>query len=353
MKRRTFLKITSAFGSVATAQRTAWSGISFRPQGMLKYVFRGGNCFYQDAWQVRDIGIDENGKIKIAASDTLEAREVINVQNKIIAPGFIDILADNAANPEKTFGIFEKYKVGDGVTTALQMHGGTSDSASYYRKFNGLPHIINFGISTSVMRIRYATTNFADRKRRVEACLEAGALGVSHSLEYMPTPFDETLVYAKIAKKYSRPFFLHLRYSSRENELEGVEEAVRIARESGAHVHIDHLHSTGGTYHMKGALDKIREANAQGLSMTCCVYPYSFWATYLHSKRFDEGWQQRYGLTYSDLRLVGTGERLTASSFARYRGEKKLVAVPEGTLPLETTVEFALKESFCMIGSDG
>jgi N-acyl-D-aspartate/D-glutamate deacylase len=104
---------------------------------------------------------------------------------------------------------------------------------------------------------------------------------------------------------------------------------------------------------MKEALEKLRTANGQGLRVTCCVYPYSFWATYLHSKRFDEGWQKRYGLTYNDLQLVGTGERLTAASFARYREQRRLAAVPEGTMPLPTTVDLALKEDFCMIGSDG
>jgi N-acyl-D-aspartate/D-glutamate deacylase len=147
--------------------------------------------------------------------------------------------------------------------------------------------------------------------------------------------------------------FLHLRYSSEAQELDGVDEAIRIARESGARVHISHLHSTGGTFHMEEALDKLSRARAEGQEMTCCVYPYSYWATYLHSTRFDEGWQHRYGLSYQDLQLVGTGERLTKSTFARYRAEKKLVAVPEGTMPLDRTVNLALKEPFCYIGSDG
>ena len=233
------------------------------------------------------------------------------------------------------------------------MHGGTADCSGYYKKFGILPHRINFGVSTAVMRVRNATSSLAERIMKVERCLEEGALGVSHSIEYQPTPYEEVLAYARLAKKYDRPFFLHLRYSSTEDELKGVDEAVRIARESGARVHIDHLHSTGGTFHMKDALGKIREANKQGLVITCCVYPYSFWATYLNSKRFDEGWQTRYGLGYNDLRLVGTGERLTKESFDRYRKQMKLVAVPDGTLPLNATVDLALKEDFCMIGSDG
>ena len=352
MKRRTFLKSTGTLATLSTGYSTL-ANISWGEASQLKTVLRGGKSFYKNQWQVLDVGIDESGKIKIGLPNTLNAIEIIDVANKIISPGFIDILADNAANPEKTYKIFEKYKVSDGVTTALQMHGGSPDCAAYYKTFGALPHAINFGVSTSVMRIRYATSSLTERAKRVEKCLEEGALGLSHSIEYMPTPYDEILAYARLTKKYDRTFFLHLRYSSTEQELEGVDEAIRIARESGARVHIDHLHSTGGTFHMKEALDKLRSANALGLRITCCVYPYSFWATYLHSKRFDEGWQKRYGLTYNDLQLVGTGERLTAQSFARYRELKRLAAVPEGTMPFNKTVDLALQEDFCMIGSDG
>jgi N-acyl-D-aspartate/D-glutamate deacylase len=53
------------------------------------------------------------------------------------------------------------------------------------------------------------------------------------------------------------------------------------------------------------------------------------------------------------LRIVGSSERLTQRSFAHYRKTSKLAAVPEGTMPLDKTVDLALKEDFCMIGSDG
>ncbi len=351
MKRRAFIKTAGALAVLSGGP--ALARISFQDKSKIKTVLRGGRSFYQNSWQVLDIGIDQVGKLKIGTLNSIQAAETIDVTGKFVSPGFIDILADNAANPQRTYKIFEKYKVADGVTTALQMHGGSSTCAAYYKTFDALPHAINYGVSTAVMQVRYSTSDARERIRKVETCLEEGALGVSHSIEYQPTPYPEVLTYAKLAKKYERPFFLHLRYSSLENELEGVDEAVRIARDSGARVHIDHLHSTGGTFHMKEAIVKIKTAITSGLDITCCVYPYSFWATYLHSKRFDEGWQKRYGLTYNDLQLVGTGERLTAASFARYRELKKLVAVPEGTMPLRETVDLALKEDFCMIGSDG
>lgn len=349
MKRRSFIKQA---GLITVGLGASMSAYSFQKKKLV-LVLRNGRVFQNSTLTNLDVGVDATGKIITGASGSLQADEMIDVSGKVISPGFIDILADNAANPMRTHPIFEKFKVSDGVTTALQMHGGSATTASYYNSFKAFPHRINYGVSTAVMQVRYRTGNAAERVKMVEQCLAEGALGVSHSIEYQPTPYEEVLVYAKLAKKYDRPFFLHLRYSSTEQELDGVKEAIRIARESGAHVHIDHLHSTGGTFHMADALTLIRNANKEGLTITCCVYPYSFWATYLHSKRFDEGWQKRYNLTYNDLRLVGTGERLTKESFAKYREMKKLVAVPEGTLPLETTVDLALKEDFCMIGSDG
>lgn len=348
MKRRTFLRKAGLAAGLVTLSR-----IGFAQERELKTVFRAGKIFTDGSWKVMDVGVDASGKLVVGQENALNAPEVLMVKDRVISPGFIDILTDNTANPQRTYQIVEKFKVTDGVTTALQMHGGSAQINDHYRIFDGKPHYTNYGVSTAVMRVRYATSSLTERKRRVEQCLAEGALGVSHSIEYQPTPYEEVLGYARLAKKYERPLFLHLRYSSESQELAGVGEAVKLAQESGARVHISHLHSTGGTFHMVEALDRLRKARMQGLEMTCCVYPYSYWATYLHSTRFDEGWQQRYGLTYNDLQLVGTGERLTATSFAKYRSLKKLVAVPEGTMPMKSTVDLALREPFCLIGSDG
>jgi N-acyl-D-aspartate/D-glutamate deacylase len=317
----------------------------------LRLVLRGGRWFDGVAWRGDDIGVDAAGRIRLGVG--LAGRETLALEGRIVAPGFIDVLADNSDDPARTFPIFERYKLGDGVTTALQMHGGSAACAGYYTSLGEAPHRINWGASTSVMRVRGRVQNLAGRRALVERNLAEGALGVSHSLEYQPTPYAETLEYARLAARFSRPFFLHLRYSSPQRELDGVAEAIRLARESGAHVHIDHLHSTGGTWHMAKALELIRTAIAGGARLTTCVYPYSYWATYLYSRRFDAGWQRRFGLDYADLRVVGTGERLTAASFARYRKTGVLVAVPEGTMPFERTLDLALAEDFCLIGSDG
>jgi N-acyl-D-aspartate/D-glutamate deacylase len=316
----------------------------------LAIVIKGARSFLDGRWQTADIGVTDSGTIVIGGTP-LQGRTNINCSGKVVSPGFIDVLTDNRKGP---FELCERYKVTDGVTTALSMHGGSSNAGRYYQTMGKSHHWVNYGVSTFATEIRSQPGTQAERLRRIEACLEAGTLGVSYSVEYAPLAYSELLEYAKLAKKYDRPCFLHLRYSSKEKELEGVKEAIQLARDCGVRVHIDHLHSTGGTYRMREAIDLIRGAIKSDLKITCCVYPYSYWATYPASERFAPGWQQRYGITYSDLTVVGTGERLTEASFEKYRKRwDVLVAVPEGAMPMADTVDMALQEDFCMIASDG
>lgn len=353
LSRRKFLKLGGlAAASLAIGGKSKVFAQASPPK--LDFVIRGGRSFVNGAWDIYDIGVTSEGTILVSKLP-LAAANVIDASGKVVSPGFIDILADNSANPERTFRVFEKYKVGDGVTTALQMHGGATNAGEYYKYFETQKHLTNYGVSTKVMNIRNKYNQLSDRIKAIEKSLEEGALGVSHSPEYQSnTTWDEMVAYGKTAKKYGRPLFLHTRYSSKEKELLGVEEAINVAKTAGCRVHIDHLNSTGGTFNMEAALDLIRKARASGLDITTCVYPYSYWATYAHSERFKEGWMQRYGMTYSDLEVVGTGERLTKESFNKYRQRTGiLLAAKEGVQPMDKTVKPALLEDFCMIGSDG
>ncbi len=302
---------------------------------------------------VTDIAVSD-GRIAAIGAGPFAALEVIGARGKVIAPGFVDLLADNPRNPRSTYPIVERYKLADGVTTVLQCHGGSADVDAYYAAFTALPHLTNHGVSTKIMRIRRRTGSLGRRLRLAERCLQQGALAVSHSIEYQPTSFEELTRYGELAARWHVPFFLHLRHSSREHELEGVREALSIGAETGCHVHLDHLHSTGASWHMGEAIDLVEEALARGQQVTACVYPYTSWATYLHSKRFDPGWRERYGLTFTDLAVVGTRERLTRRSFMRYRNRTfALVAVPEGTLSLERTLLPAIRRPWVLIASDG
>ncbi|WP_035727994.1 amidohydrolase family protein [Eisenibacter elegans] len=350
--RRRVLKQLALAGTGLAIAPTAL--VSLRPRtDSLKIAINNGKVFSQGSIRPLHLGITQDNRLRLS-TELLNAPTVIDASGKIVSPGFVDILADNASNPKNTYRIFEKYKISDGCTTVLQMHGGDEYPAAFHQYFDRQPHYVNYGIGVFVMRLKYIYSNPKDVYRYVEKGLEEGALGVCHSIEYQPTPFEELLEYAKLVQKYDRPLFLHLRHSSKEKELEGVSEAIALAQQTGARVHIDHLHSTGGTYNMPAALEMIDNANNMGMEITTCVYPYSYWATYIASKRFDAGWQQRFGLTYEDLTVVGTGAKITAQNFDFYRKQMGvLVAVPEGTVPFDKTVNLALQTDFCMIGSDG
>ena len=354
ISRRKFLKSVGIAAAATVLGDETVKAFASAAGNQFEFVIINGRSYIDGTWGYYYIGVTVDGKLTVSKTPLTAAR-IIDAEGNVVAPGFIDVLADNSANPERTYQIFEKYKIGDGVATALQMHGGATDAGEYYAHFGGLPHSVNYGVSTKVMNIRTKYNLLNDRIKAVERSLDGGALGVSHSPEYQPnTTWSELLAYAKIAKKYDRPYFLHTRYSSKEQELLGVDEAVKLAQETGCKVHIDHLNSTGGTFNMPEALNRIRKARNSGLQITTCVYPYSYWATYISSERFNTGWQQRYNMTYSDLEIVGTGERLTEESFNRYRRQRGLlVAAKPGVQPLDKTVKPALMEDFCMIGSDG
>jgi hypothetical protein len=87
------------------------------------------------------------------------------------------------------------------------------------------------------------------------------------------------------------------------------------------------------------------------LEVTACLYPYTFWATFIQSARFAPGWQERFHINYSDLVIPGTGERLTNESFDNYRTQKDNKLVAAYAIP-ENDVTTGLQSPLTMIGSD-
>ena len=63
----------------------------------------------------------------------------------------------------------------------------------------------------------------------------------------------------------------------------------------------------------------VTAANRKGFDITTELYPYTAASTLLQSAMFNEGWQERLGISYGDLQWVATGERLTKETFETYR----------------------------------
>jgi dihydroorotase-like cyclic amidohydrolase len=131
-----------------------------------------------------------------------------------------------------------------------------------------------------------------------------------------------------------------------------LQEILDLARRTHGAVHVMHITSTGGTFQMQQSLATLQAArDTEKLDVTACLYPYTFWATYIQSARFSPGWQERFHIDYPNLVIPGTGERLTKASFDDYRNRKTNTLVAAYAIP-DSDVVVALQSPFTMIGSD-
>ncbi|RXZ83845.1 aminoacylase [Paenibacillaceae bacterium] len=303
-----------------------------------------------------NVGIS-GGTIEVVTSKKLTGTREIDASGLVVAPGFIDNLSYDP-NP---LGVWNK--IADGVTTNIAMHGGSSTPGSWYTHYEGDKPPVHFGASFFYTQARNQfklgrydaakPEQTAKLKEQAEKALNNGALGISFSLEYVPgiSP-EEVLPLMELAREYNVPVYFHGRYSDMEEpgtNIDTMNEIIGYARASGAAVHIDHIHSTGGTFSMGQSLAMLEDGLAEGLDITACIYPYNYWGTYLNSARFDKGWQERFRISYEDLQIAGTTERLTAESFVKYQKEGKLAVAY--AIPEQDVID-ALKKPYVMIGSD-
>ncbi len=291
-----------------------------------------------------------------ADAPALRGRTTIRAAGLVVAPGFIDILS---YSPN---GYGEWYKVADGVTANLGMHGLDARASAWFAAHPDGSAPVHFGgayDNATVRPQRGLGPYDSGSAGTVEAIvadadedLRNGFIGLHMQPEYTPgATTAEVRDHGALAAAHGVPLCVHARYSDNiapGTNLEGVDELIGVARDTGAHVHIEHITSTGGTGVMDEALGRIRAAIAEGLSITACVYPYRFWATYLKSARFDD-WQEKYGISYGDLQVAGTPRRLTEETFAAAHRDNLLTAA--FAIPAED-IETALRADFVMVGSD-
>lgn len=320
-------------------------------------VFTGGRIIDPDTGfdRIGNVALIGNTIVEISDQPIAATRE-IPAANLVISPGFIDMLS---YSPN---GYGEWWKVADGVTTNVGMHGLRFDATTFHDEWSSTGVPINFGgaVHNSFVRegLGFTTDDTADTSGiidisgAIETQLRGGYLGIHVQPEYAPgvSP-TELMDMGRIAERLGVPLCVHARFSDNQApglQSEATAELVQVARETGCHVHIEHLNSTGGTGRMADALGEIEVAIAEGLRMTTCMYPYEFWATTLKSARFRD-WQEKFGITYEDLQVAGTNERLTEATFPEALDANMLTAafaIPPGDIDL------GLQAPFMMIGSD-
>lgn len=262
---------------------------------------------------IADIAIDSGRIVALGQSLTANADRVIDANGLTVTPGFIDIKTHSdfvlPINPKA------ESKVRQGVTTEIIGHCGFSVApvlpgktqllADYlsggapwlpFREMSFSEYIdtfpavaVNTGMLVGHNTLRLMVMGLEDRAPTeaelgqmlflLEDGLRAGALGMSSGLFTPPGSFaqpNEIMALCAVLKRHNASYFTHIRDEAN-NVMEGIREAIDIARACGVHVEIVHLKCSGVDNWGKAGqiLDTIAAARSEGCDIDCDAYPYA------------------------------------------------------------------------------
>jgi N-acyl-D-aspartate/D-glutamate deacylase len=159
--------------------------------------------------------------------------------------------------------------------------------------------------------------------------LDQGAPGIGMGIAYMPeTTREEILKVFAIDAERHATIYVHMRNPGpvEPGVVDSLQEVIADAAAMGAAVHIVHIPSMAFRQ-TPLALEMIDGAKKRGLDVTTECYPYTAGMTDLASAIFDVGWQERLGISYSDLQWAAIGEHLTRETFKKHRKQGGMVVL--------------------------
>jgi len=330
---------------------------------------------------IRNVGI-RGESVAAISKEPLRGKTEVDATGLVVSPGFIDLHAHGQSVRANEFQAM------DGVTTALELEGGVPDVAMFLAMRAG-DAVINYGASIShgalrtwsmpehaadidalVARIgetdetkaatvdaffesiaagRYKELDpehYPVLWRRMEKGLVDGALGIGMPHQYYPgVSRDEIFRLFQFAAEQQAPIYTHVR----EMGVAGIQEVVANAVATGAPLHIVHMNSSS-LWNYQTNLDLIMGAQDRGADITTEAYPYTAASTGIKSAIFDEGWQERVRISYSDIQWQDTGERLTEETFDKYRQQGGVIIIH---LMKPEWIETILSDPRVMVASDG
>ena len=199
-----------------------------------------------------------------------------------MAPGFVDILANIALDEGLRLDrSAHEFKIGDGVTSVLGMHGGPLDVADYGRKHAAVGPKVNYAATVGHSALREAV-GATDRYLRatpeqIEAmrplavqAIRDGAVGIGFGINYTPgASYEEIFALFEVAAAEGVPCHLHARYKGNVFPLTmslAAMEVISMAAATGAQAQLAHLiSSTVGSAPLSIAL--IEGAAARGVDV--------------------------------------------------------------------------------------
>ena len=313
------------------------------------------------------------------ASD--QAITVVDATDRVVCPGFIDILSHSILplmiDPRCLS------KITQGVTTEIMGEGWTpgpindkidlstiqsnpyaklipdwvEQMPTWTRFRDWLTALAERGVSPNIgsflgggtlrqmamgMEMGEPDADQLDVMRRVMAeAMEDGAMGVSCALIYPPSAYSSTnelVEVCKVVSQYKGVYITHIR-SEADGLLEGLEEALEIGWRANLPVQIYHLKAAGkrNWAKMTQVIETINAARAAGQDVTADMYTYPAAGTGLSS--ILPPWAAAGGKFYENLRDPAMRAQIRAEAL-NPSGDWEAMADlcgPEGVMPIGFT----------------
>ncbi|TDD86092.1 amidohydrolase family protein [Actinomadura rubrisoli] len=309
-------------------------------------VFQGGRVLDPET------GLDEIGDVAVTGgviaavsappAEPLPARRVIDIGGLALAPGWIDL----HSHSHTVAG--HRLQTLDGVTTALDLEAGVSPTGEAYALAAAEGRPLNFGFSASWGQSRMAAVGGFARGGGLEATLRhlgdprwqqvatprqveelclllrqdlaEGALGIGIVVGYAPLiDPSEYLAVARLAAEAGVPTYTHARDLVEHRPdipIDGGEELVRAAAETGAHMHYCHINSTSQRQ-VDRVIGLVESARAEGAAVSTEAYPYGAGMTAIGSSFLAPERLAGQGLEPRSLLYAPTGERVAGATRLR------------------------------------
>lgn len=269
-----------------------------------------GNPWFRGA-----IGVRSGKIVKVGRVGTTGAKQTIDAQNRIVAPGFIDVHAHvegiyNNPNAENFVRM--------GVTSLITGNCGGSavDVKKFLGRVNETPIAVNLATLIAHGSVRAKVMGLDDRAPTaeeqaamdalVEQAMRDGAVGLSTGLIYVPGTFAKTgeiVELAKIAARHGGIYATHMRDEDT-HVLEAIKESIEIGELANIPVEISHFKIA--SKRLWGASDKtinlVKAARDRGLQISVDQYAYAASSTSLESRL--PAWAIAGGLDEAKKRLA-------------------------------------------------
>jgi dihydroorotase/N-acyl-D-amino-acid deacylase len=240
-------------------------------------------------WFRADIAINGDSITAVGWLPSATAKQVIDADGLVVAPGFIDIHS-HADRGLITVPVPEGI-IRDGVTTVIGGNDGSSavPLGPFLKKVADAKPAINFGSFVGQGSVRSAVMGLVNRpatpdeigkmKGLVRTAMQDGALGLSTGLFYVPgnfTPTEEVIELAKVAGAMGGMHISHMR-DEMAHIVDSVNETIRIGEGGHLPTQVSH-HKVIGPKNWGLSRETLRlvdEARARGVDVTIDQYPYT------------------------------------------------------------------------------